>query len=320
MEYTWTEVAERGLLSDAVINDIPQYCDCGAEHHITDNLTNVFCPRRECFYKIAARLENMAKAMQVDGWGASTCIELVQRYGLVSPYQALLANKLIERGEDTGIANFPNKVRDLRAKAQEPVELWKVVQFGSLPGIDTAAQKLFSGYKTVEDFYNDFENAGYADEFVARRLGSKSVGARAGEIADALADAKDELLLAEKLFNIQEKTGEELHICITGGVHGFKNKPAFIEYINETFEGKVNAIWAKSMSSDVDILVCDGDGGSNKYRTAAGMNAKAEEKAVKAGLGDRIGELAEGDLHSIGEAVFIGTAEQVIERIHNAFD
>lgn len=319
MGYSWDEVYSNGWISSKTMDCIPRTCDiCGAPIHFTDTLTQVYCSNPQCSYKVANRLENMAKAMQVDGWGESTCISLVSQFHMVAPFQALLANRLVASGVDTGIANFPVKVRDLVSKAQEPIELWQMVQYASLPGVDSLAYKLFKDYIDVNDFYSDLENSKDGIAFIANKLGLKSIGTQAEQIYETLSEAKEELQLGMKVFNIKKAEGVEVKVAITGAVNGFKSKADYIKYLNSLFEGRANIVWAKSVSSSVDILVCDGDYASNKFRNASRINADFIE-SLNEDERELVGTLEPNKLKAIGEAIYIGDSKEVIERLHRAF-
>lgn len=309
-DLTWSEVAEHGYLSEEVLNDVPQYCECGSEIKFTEELTQCYCSNEKCFYKIATRLENMAKAMQVDGWGESTCVSLVRSYKMQSPFQALLATKLVERGVNTGIAGFAAKVNALVDKSKEETELWKMVQYASLPGIDSTAYKLFKNYETVDEFYSDMEKKDSA-AFVAKLLGNKDIGIQARQIASTLVEHKDELQFGEKMFNIKSKesVGVEVRIAITGGVYGYKNKQDFINHINKLFGGKIEAVWDKTVTRETDILVCDGDAGSSKFRKAVSMNQSGMERA----------ESTKSNIYG-NDYIFIGTSEEVLNCLAGAVE
>ena len=319
MGYPWDEVYSNGWVSQRTLECVPKTCDaCGAPIYFTDTLTQVYCSNPNCYYKVANRLENMAKAMQVDGWGESTCMALVSQYHLVAPFQALLAERLVANGVDTGIANFPVKVRDLVNKAKEPVEVWQMVQYASLPGVDSLAYKLFKDYIDVNDFYTDLDKSQDKLVFIANKLGLKSLGAQAEQVYETIVSAKEELQLGMRLFNIKKAEGVEVKVAITGAVNNFKNKAEYIKYLNKMFEGRANIVWAKSVSSSIDILVCDGDYASNKFKTAFKINTEYQENLSDSER-NRVGTLEDGKLKAIGEKVYIGDSREVIDRLHHAF-
>ena len=69
------EVIENQLISEDVLNVIPHTCGCGAPIEFTDSLRQIYCTNPRCYYKVASRLEAMAKKLRgpngecCDGWG-----------------------------------------------------------------------------------------------------------------------------------------------------------------------------------------------------------------------------------------------------------
>ena len=104
------EVIDNSLISEDILNNIPHTCTCGAPIEFTDSLRQIYCSNSKCFYKIAARLEAMAKTMKADGWGESTCIQVCQDFKLVSPYQVFLLEEYIKRGGTSTIPAFQKKL------------------------------------------------------------------------------------------------------------------------------------------------------------------------------------------------------------------
>jgi len=68
MGLTYEQVEDNELLDEETLAWIPRYCDCGAEIEFTESLRQIYCPNRFCSFKVAARLESMAKDMGVDGF------------------------------------------------------------------------------------------------------------------------------------------------------------------------------------------------------------------------------------------------------------
>ena len=317
-------VIDNELLSEDIIDCIPHECECGSPIEFTDSLRQIYCSNPRCLYKVAARLEAMAKAMQADGWGESTCIEVCKIFKLKSPYQVFLLENAVADGISSldGVAAFPKKVASICDPARKKVELWEVVKLAGIPSIETISYKIFDGYNSLTEAFNDIEKGQVP--FIADKLGLKNAetGVMAVRVYNTLLEYKDELLFGEKQFQIYKPTGETLHIAITGGVQGFKNKGEFIRYINDRYNGKVNAMLMSSVTSQVDILIADGDTSSRKYKSAERINAKHLEKLMDAGETDEedIGVFNEyKDLHPIGERVFITDSVEVFGRLDRVY-
>jgi NAD-dependent DNA ligase len=270
-------VAENRLLSREVMECVPDYCEtCGSEIEFTETLRQIFCPNRYCTDKVANRLENMAKFMQVDGWGESTCREVCYRFGLKSPYQVfLLEGKTCE-----GVADFGNKLRDICSRNRRRVRLWEVVKYGSLPHIGTVAFKIFDGYSSLAEAYEDIERHEVA--FIAYKLGisNNETGVMAANIFNILMEYKAELLFGEQQFDIIKPKGKTVVIVITGGVHGFTNKSEYIEYINRRYADKINAVLVGKVTRKTDVLISDDLQSSDNYQKAVALQERGHKIIV----------------------------------------
>ena len=94
------------------------------------------------------------------------------------------------------------------------------------------------------------------------------------KVFNTLIEYKDELLFGETQFDVYQPTGMNLYIAITGGVQGFTNKAEFIKYINRRYSGKINAMLMNSVTSNVHVLIADGDTSSSKYKSACRLREK----------------------------------------------
>ena len=316
-------VIENELLSEDIINCIPHVCECGSPIEFTDSLRQIYCSNPRCLYKVASRLESMAKAMKADGWGESTCIEVCRQFKLVSPYQVFLLEDLVAKGIGCdGVSAFNKKVASICDRAKRKVKLWEVVRLAGIPSIETIAYKIFDGYNNLSEAFVDIEKGQVP--FIAEKLGLKNAetGVMALNVYNTLIQYKDELLFGEKQFDIYVPTGKTLYVAITGGVNGFRNKSEFIQYINNRYNGKVNAMLMNSVTTQVDILIADGDTSSNKFRTALRLNDRYLEKEISKGNinpADVGTYKSDKDLHPVGEMIFVTNSEEVFSRLDRVF-
>lgn len=322
MGVTLQQVIDNDLLSEEVLNCIPRTCSCGAPIEFTDSIRQIYCSNPKCYYKIAARLEAMAKTMKADGWGESTCITVCQEFKLISPYQVFLLEKVVANGGQSSVSAFPKKVASICDPLKRKVELWEVVRLAGIPSIETIAYKIFNGYDSLSEAFNDIESGQVP--FIAEKLGLKNAdgSVMAVNVYNTLLQYKQELLFGETQFDIYKPTGTTLYMAITGGVNGFRNKSEFVDYIKARYDGKVNPMLMNSVSSQVDILIADGDTGSNKFKTATRLNNKHIEKGLQSGefTAEEVGTFkSEKDMHPIGEKIFITDSQSVFERLDKVF-
>lgn len=317
------DVIANHLLSEELVECIPEKCECGAELEFTDSLRQVYCPNPKCPYKVAARLESMAKAMKADGWGESTCIEVCKLFELCSPYQVFLLEDFIKNGGGVPkIPAFKKKIENICDPEKRRVQLWEVVKLAGIPSIDTIAYKIFNGYENLTEAFADIETGQVP--FIAEKLGIKqtSTGVIAASIYKTLLEYKDELLFGETKFQIYKPQGETLYIAITGGVDGFRNKSEFISYINIRYQGKVNAMLMNSVSTSTHILVDDTGANSGKIKTAKRMNQKYLDDLLQKGAINPadIGQREKPkDILPIGTLILVTGSKELLEVLDNRY-
>lgn len=328
MSISMQEAIDNQLVSNELLEVIPHTCECGAPIAFTDSLRQIFCTNPRCYYKVAARLEAMAKKLRskdgdsCEGWGESTCVTVCSEFKLISPYQVFQLDRLVKQGATSSVSAFEKKVASICNPELRKVELWQVVALAGIPNIETIAYKIFGGYHSLSEAFEDIESGQVP--FIANKLGLKNseTSVMAVNVYKTLMEYKEELLYGEKQFEIYEPTGETLYVAITGGVSGFRNKSEFIQYINDRYDGKVNAMLMNSVTTQVQILVADGDTGSNKFKTANRLNSKYLEKQLASGAinSSEVGKFKnEKDLHPVGELIFIGDSHEVLARLDKVF-
>ena len=272
MGITREEVEVNELMDEDVLMYIPDTCpECGGEIEFTDTLKQIYCTNSRCPSKIAARLESMAKAMKADGWGESTCLAVVNNFGMKSPYQVFL---LKDQTQCEGVSAFNKKIASICDSSKRRLKLWEIVRLGGIPDIETTAFKIFDGFDTMEEAFEQIEKLQVP--FIAERLGLKNAdnSVMAVSIFNTLMEYKSELIFAQSQFDVYSPKGEKIVFVITGGVNGFRNKSEFIQYINSRYNGKIDAVLLNSVSASVDYLIADGDRESNKYKAASKIIAK----------------------------------------------
>ncbi len=322
MGVTYKEVVDNKLLSDEVIECIPSRCECGAPIEFTDSLRQIYCSNARCIYKVASRLEAMAKKLKVDGFGESTCITLCKEFGIISPYQVYLLDKKVQDGAKSSVSAFEKKINAICDKENRKVQLWEVVKLAGIPSIETTAYKIFEGYNSLTEAFDDIEKGQVP--FIAERLGLRNAESSimAVNIYNTLLEYKDELLFGEKQFEIYQPVGDTISIAITGGVRGYRNKSEFIKFINNRYNGRVNAMLASSVTQSIDILVADGDTSSNKFKTALNVNKKHLEKGLANGefTQEDVGKYKNDlDIHPIGEKILITNSVGLIDKLDKKY-
>lgn len=318
MALTRQEVEDYGLINPYVLMDIPETCECGAEILFTDTTRQIYCSNPRCLYKVASRLEKMAKAMDVDGFGESNCIRFCEAYKMISPFQIFLMQNRNDL-DYIGVSSARKIVNNICDDERRKVKLWEIVKYCGIPDLDGDAAKIFSGYSSMKDAFTDIENGEVG--FIADKLGIQNAesSVMAVRIYKNLLEYKEELMFGEMQFHVEEEAGQTMRIAIHNGVFGFKNKGQFIKYLNSRYAGKLNFVLASSVSNDVEILISEaGLDNSGKVRNATRINYRYIEQGLQAGLFTKedIGKFrGENDLHVIGEKILICNHDIAIDRL-----
>lgn len=267
------EAKEKELVSSDVMEEVTRInqsgrCLCGEKLVFTDNLVNLFCPNRLCFFKLAARIEEMAKMLSVDGFGYSTCVEICKQIPVESPCE------LFEFTEDeinslNNISAVNKKFSALKEVLNKEYKLHEVVRMLRMKGLDTSANKLFKRFNSMDDFFKEFDAGGV--KFVSDTLGigKGTESIMAIDIYKTIKDSREELYKAERIFKInKDGSGAELQIAITGSLIGYK-KAKYVSFLNEKLKGRLTVVMGNSVTMETKYLVCDADeSGSTKYTAA----------------------------------------------------
>ena len=234
MALTRQEVTAHELINPLVLQEIPETCDCGAEIMFTDTTRQIFCSNPRCTYKIASRLEKMAKEMNVDGFGEKNCIKFCKAYKMISPFQIFRLNNRNDL-DYIGVSAVRKIMDDICNPDRRKVKLWEIVKYCGIPDIDGDAAKIFSGYSSMQEAYSDIENGEVA--FIADKLGIRKTETSviAVRVFNNLMQYKEELFFGEMMFDVIPEVGKTMRIAIHNGVFGFKNKGQYIRHLNNKY-------------------------------------------------------------------------------------
>lgn len=273
-----TSIINNRLLSKDIIKSIPNngICECDNEYEFTESLSQMYCSNPYCYCKVGNRLYNMCKQLGENSLSAEDCKNICKEFNVKIPFQVFMLNKP-EYSNCNSVENFKYKIDRICRSEIRRVKLWEMVKIANCDNISLIAYKLFNGYRTIEEAYDDFER--YQVPFVAEKLGIKKsdTGVFAYTIFEDLKRYKSELLYGQTKFEIYNPIGEIINIAVDGTISNFENKSEFIRYINSLYGDKINAILLRTVSSNVDVLIADGDLTNSKAVTAIKINNRAVE-------------------------------------------
>ena len=272
---------ERYGLPERFIDLLPETCsECGSPLAISETMTGLHCSNPRCKNKLIMRIRAICRDLGIVDFGESTISKFIDYYGVTNHLNffdlkegMILSDEVSDLTSEKVIAQVVTKKKFL---------LWEFVQIANLPYIQTSARKIFQGYNSLSEAYEDIEDGGV--EFIQKKLGivkDDTVSIQATKIYTTLMEFKDDLLEGEECVEIIKLEGKkELNVVCSDQVGGgFSKKNEFYAYVNSTFEDKVHVNFLPSVNKSIDYLVWAGADGSparytSKVQKVEGYNAK----------------------------------------------
>lgn len=273
-------------LPEKFVNLLPEYCPtCGAPMSISPTLTGLQCSNPRCSDKMVMRIRALCNDLGILGFGESNIEKFIDTWHPTNPMDifewsemetALLYDGASEKVSD----NIRSQIKE-----KNKMLLWEYVMFCNIPNIRTSAIKIFKGYKTLEEAFEDIENPMTGGvSFIQDKLGinkEDEVSLQAVKVYESLMNYKEDLIEGIKFVNIVDLSDvRELNVVCSDQVgHGFNKKSEFYAYINNKYADKVHVNFLPSVTKNIDYLVWAGADGSparytSKVKTVEGYNAK----------------------------------------------
>lgn len=253
-------------LPEEFLSTLPDICDCGSELVISESLTGLGCPNPFCLDKVVKRAEAMLSELGVLGIGEKGLEKFFMYYDTRNPLAlfGLEDGDLLWEGASFEVSQ--KVISQLREKKE--MYLWQMVKLANLPGIQTTAKTILSDYTDLGKFYEDLESGGI--DFIKEKLClGKWNDLMATKIYNALILYKDDLFLGLRLINLKQLGNiQEVEICISEGVVGFKSKNEFVEALNNEFGDRYFFINNSSLTKKSRFLVWEGGRVTSKAKTA----------------------------------------------------
>lgn len=261
---------------------LPEYCPtCGAPLEIRETLTGLTCSNPRCPDKTIMRIRSICTDLNILQFGEKTIEEFVNYHELTNPLNIfeLQPGMLLYEGASEDLSN---KIISQICKKKNFL-LWEYVMVANIPDVRTSAQKIFTGYKTLEEAYSDIESGGVS--FIQQKLGlvgdENGVSIQSMKIYKSLMEYKNDLFEDINNVNIVSTEGKiELNVVCSDQVgNGFAKKKDFYDYVNTVFADKLHVNFLPSVRKDIDYLVWAGADGTparytSKVRTVENWNAK----------------------------------------------
>lgn len=260
---------------------IPEDCPtCGAPMEMSESLTGLHCSNPRCLDKLVMRIKAICQDLGILNFGESTIEKFLNYYEVTNPLNIFALRKGMLISDEVSEAVSENIISQIEEKKN--FLLWEYVRVANIPGVQTSAKDIFTGYSNLTEAYKDIESDGVA--FIQEKLGingDNEVSIRAMKVYKSLMEFKDDLLECECEVNIIDVSDKiELNVVCSDQVgNGFSKKKEFYDYVNNTFGDKLHVNFLSSVTKKIDYLVWAGADGTparytSKVKTVEGYQSK----------------------------------------------
>lgn len=278
---------QAGLLPQEFLNVLPIECPyCGHPTEMTDSLTELRCSNPSCPAKLSRRMVGLLTDLGIKGLGESKCADFIEHFGgrIRSPYDIVRFAATWEKAGKPSLSTKQSSeftagiVQEIKKHLK--VSLWEYVKVGNFEGIRDSARALFDGYKTIEDFYREFNGSGAtsADKtaFIAKKLGiahsAEKVSIKAVTTASTLMTIESELTAYQRFFDIAV-ADRSVNICISRAVGApYQSKQDFVHIMNEQYGNMIHINNLSSLSKNCHCLIWSKEGAATSKVTKAKSN------------------------------------------------
>lgn len=192
---------------------LPDTCEeCGSPLAISETMTGLHCSNPRCKDKLIMRIRAVCRDLGIVDFGESTISKFIDYYGVTNHLNFFDLRKGMILSDEVS-DKVSEKVVDQVVRKKDFL-LWEFVQVANLPYIRTSARKIFQGYNTLTEAFQDIEEGGV--DFIQSKLGiakEDTVSLQAMKVYSTLMEFKEDLLEGEECVNIISITGKrELNV------------------------------------------------------------------------------------------------------------
>ena len=317
MSISLTEALDNNIISDKIVKVMPKKCIYGNEIVFSDSLKNIECSKKECKCKDIYRIKQFCSKLDIK-ISILDIKNIVNKLGIISPYQMLLIdeaydNNMITSADSNCIGDLVQKIKKLKT---EEYYLYEIIELCGIPKIDTIAYNMAFGFENIDELYNEIEVGQLS--FINDRLGVTTSDSciLSLDILKTLNDIKEELIFAESIVKIKKYKKNRLFIAFNDNVEPYINKQEALDMLNNKFN--YTFVHVSVISNTTDILIKNYDNTTNKFRAARLVNDRLIAEQINIGsieLND-IGKFRDKELKPIGSKIYIGSMQDIIDRLN----
>lgn len=255
-------------LPEEFLSLLPVECwICESPTIINESLTSFRCSNPRCPTKLSIRIKSICQELNILGFGESAIDSFIETYNITNPMDLFDLDEDISVGNNVGLRASEKIISQiLDIKANRTFLLWEAVKLQALPGIQTKAQKIFTGFGSIGEAFEAIAEGGVS--FIDSRLNDNStdeINMSSISTYKTLMEFEDDITEGVNYLNIEASSDiPELTVVVSDQVGGdFNTKNEFYNYCKSEFKGKYFFNFAGSVTKkSTDFLIWMGADGS----------------------------------------------------------
>lgn len=334
---TMKEVEENELLDFKLLGTIPRKCRCGSDVIFDDSLQEIRCQDINCKFELAKRLLRFTRELGQASWNISTCEQLVKEFDIKTPFNLFdIPYKLSigKRSQISGLNSLlievcdPNRklstdeihqdIKVLQDNKLREMTLSKLLKLECRRDIAEIADELAYGVDSISELYAYIHT--WPVVYIATKLDLRTTKELqiAAEIQKELLQLEGELRFGEKKVQIIQPQAVKLNMQSSGALKNFDTFYEFSQYIKARYSDKIILNMVPQIFNKSDIYIQDFDKDSENLLRAQNINEQYQLYGMQNKLFSK-SDIGNNDInskfHLVGEKIFIGTTDQLIDRL-----
>lgn len=334
---TLREVEENELIDFKLLGTIPRKCRCGSDIVFDDSLQEIRCQDINCKFELTKRLLRFTREMGQTSWNINTCEQLIREFDIKTPFNLFdIPYKLSigKRSQIVGVNNLLIEVCDpdrklsadqvhqniglLQDSKLREMTLNKLIKLECHRDIAEIADELTYGVNSISELYAYIHTWPVA--YIAQKLDLKTNKELqiAAELQKELTQLEGELRFGEKKVQIIQPQALKLNVQSSGIFQKFDSFYEFSRYIQSRYDNKIILNMVPQIFNKSDIYIQDFDKDSENLLRAQNINEQYQIYGLsnklfsKSDIGNKD---SDNKFHLVGERIFIGTADKLIDRL-----
>lgn len=184
---------------------------CGKEMVITESLSQLSCPNKECKDRVASKVYHLLKALNIDWITEKECRKFVSNFDIKNHY-AIFDYVPDESGEfydGFGDDNSEKLYKCINEKRS--MKLWQYMNLGFINCISEVSRYLFCNYDNLDKFYEDLNKGSV--EFINSLLNMWGTNTNSASININAYNIYRNLIDNEEFYKEYESFVEITHLC-----------------------------------------------------------------------------------------------------------